>query len=105
MNMIVSGFESGMAPSFGCVDSGVNQSVAGVNSQVWPDASLPDRQGGMGAGTWGCGGRLLVSVIAALGVAAGMTAPASAAPLSAERSPVAIDSTYGSGSFGSWGVD
>ena len=63
----------------------------------------------MGWRRGGRGGRLLGSTAAALGAfaAAGTIAAATAdaAPLSAERTPVAIDSDYGSGSFGRWGVD
>src|SRR4051812_36841244 len=43
---------------------------------------------------------------AACALASAAPAPAAAPPrLSAERSRVAIDSTYGSGVFGAWGVD
>ena len=63
----------------------------------------------MGLRRGGRGGRLPGSTAAALGVFVAAFAfgsgTAAAAPLSAERAPVAIDSAYGSGSFGRWGVD
>src|SRR5262245_55861750 len=49
------------------------------------------------------GAACLAAIVAAVRVAA--AAPAAPAPLSADDAAVNIDSTYGSGSFGTWHVD
>ena len=52
------------------------------------------------SGTW----RALAAALA-VGLASGSAGAPAPAPLSADQSPPQVDSTYGSGSFGSWTVD